>query len=135
VEKKDLFVGYFRLPLTLQTKAGKAVTIPAYAKVTSGYRVSPPSVYVGVIPRGHVAEIPVHVLSETGKPQKILQIKSTRPSFASAQETSEGTILCRFDGKASLGNQSGHFEITCAENPEVRLRVPFIAWVSKKDAL
>lgn len=108
---------------------------PVIAHFISPVTAQPASLYVGVLPRGTSVEKTILLSSSETRPLRIRSIQSSRKAFAKATVKSlDGTttsITLRFDGKAGLGDQSGFFDITFDGMETEKIRIPFIAWVSK----
>lgn len=121
-----------------QTNARCELPVSLLAWVKSAVRLTPPSLYVGVLKRGETCERTVTIPpASNGTSWKVRSIQSSNPLFATAMlgtvRTEGTTLACRFDAKAALGNQSGYFELALedgASSPHVKL--PFIAFVSKR---
>ncbi len=124
--------GFFRSRVGIETDTMGRTFLPVVGKIRTNYRAKPASLYVGVLPRGAVSEMNVTLLSESGEAMKVSGIKSSNPGFAQARVEDSGKISCHFDGKQNLGNQSGYFEVSHPGSGESELRIPFIAWVSKR---
>jgi len=127
--------GILRSELKFNCSEGLNLAIAVYVKIISDYTARPSSLYLGILPRDSITEMSIAIISDLGLPLKVAQVSSSRPDFASVRETGTGQLLCRFDGSQGLGNQSGQFDVVLAGTPQRKIKVPFIAWISKKGAL
>lgn len=145
--------GEYELTLTLATaklKSGwyrscigavansQQVSLPVIAKIAGAISADPPSLYLGVMPRGQIVEKLVTLRPSGERPLKIRNISSTKAEFAEARikqnDDTSVTLQCRFDGTKEMGNQSGFFDISYGDSENEEIRIPFIAWVSKHTA-
>lgn len=135
IEADLLSPGTFRSSFQIKQASGETRAFSVLARVIADYRATPPSLYVGVIPRGRISEMHVSIIDDTAEEVKITSIRSSRPAFAEAKVSEDGNLQCRFDGGNAFGNQSGHFDVTLGGEPKKRLKIPFVAWVSKQPSL
>lgn len=124
--------GFFRSSVNAISPSKGNASIPVSGQLVANYSATPSSLYVGVIPRDQVSEMQIALNYDDGKPLEVSSIRSSRPGFASARQIENGKLLCRFDGGQGLGNQSGHFDVTLVGSPKRKLKIVFIAWVSKR---
>ena len=127
--------GVFRSSIEFIAQDRETASFPVTARIITDYQAKPSSLYVGVIPRGSLTEMKVLLSSGTDTPLEVSSIRSSHPAFAQVVSGGDGVLLCRFDASKGLGNQSGYFEVMLSGIPKRQLRIPFIAWVSKKTIL
>lgn len=111
-------------------------SIPVIAKIISALEPSPSSIYVGVLPRGTVIEKSIRIKLSSGKAIKAVETLASKPDFAknisSSITNDSAEIRVQFDGRNTLGNQSGYLDVFCGDSGREQIRIPFIAWVSKE---
>ena len=140
---KDMIGPRYRTAIHIEasskTEQVYSASLTVSATIASAFRLTPASVYAGVLSRGEVVERSVTIACKDNRIWKLLAVKSSNPAFAQARlvNTSGGgsTLVCHFTADKVLGNQSGHFEMVFDHDAQTeRVSVPFIAFASKKTA-
>lgn len=106
-------------------------------RVASSYRITPPSLLLGVVGYGQRIEKRINITSPDGQEVHLREVKSSRPDFASASvvnpsPSAPAGVLCRFDTTKVRGNQSGYFDLIIDAPRYEHVRILIVAHVSNK---